>query len=344
MKKKIIIPSLVALLACSCTLNPLSTSSSEESSNSSSIEESTSSVHSSSNEKESSSISSNESSSLEESSSSEQPSTSEPSLLDDFTLSWSDEFEGTALNTAYWEPQIGDGTNYNVYRWGNNEQQYYKSENAVVKDGHLHIVAKKERTTIHADENDVIYEYTSARLRTTGRVTTTYGYIEARIKLPAGTGLWPAFWMLPEDSFEGKWWPTNGEIDIMEAKGRLVNRFGATIHTGNSNGQDYYRNKDYTFTSGQDDITNFHRYGVEWSTAGFAFYIDEFKFFEVTPAQYQGTNPLYSSSETAPFDRPFHLLLNLAVGGNYDSNRVPDDSFTEAEMLVDYVRIYKRKQ
>ena len=329
MKKKIIIPSLVALLACSCTLNPLSASSKEESSS----------------EEPNTSVSSNEleSTTDEPSISSEESSSSEPSMLDNYTLEWSDEFEGVALNTAYWETQIGDGTNYNVYRWGNNEQQYYKSENAIVKDGQLHIVAKKERTTVHADENDVNYEYTSARLRTTRRVTTTYGYIEARIKLPAGTGLWPAFWMLPEDSFEGQWWPTNGEIDIMEAKGRLINRFGATIHTGTSSGQDYYRNKDYTFTSGEDDITNFHRYGVEWSTAGFAFYIDEYKFFEVTPAQYQGTNSLYSVSENAPFDRPFHLLLNLAVGGNYDNNRVPDESFTEAEMLVDYVRIYKRK-
>ena len=319
MKKLSVVPSLLALVMCSCTITTFSSESKEPTSSSNPI------------------------SSEEQPSSSElAPASSSPTQLEGYSLYWSDEFDGNSLNTANWEPQIGDGTNYNVYRWGNNEQQYYKSENAIVNNGELHIVAKKETTISQVDGADVTYEYTSARLRTTRKVTTTYGYIEARIKLPAGTGLWPAFWMLPEDNFEGMWWPTNGEIDIMEAKGRILNKYGATIHTGTSSGQDYYKNKDYTFTTAQGDITEYHKYGCEWSTNGFAFYIDDVKFFEVLPKTYQGTNAIYASSETAPFDRPFHILLNLAVGGNYDSNRVPDDTFSQAEMLVDYVRIYHK--
>ena len=330
MKKIVILPSLIALLTCSCSIGTIN-------SNASTSKATTNSATSSDQ-----TLSSNlEQSSNEQTPSSQEP-ISSPSFLEDYSLYWSDEFNGTSLNTANWEPQIGDGTNYNVYRWGNNEQQYYKSENAIVRDGELHIIAKKEQTIVHADENDVVYDYTSARLRTIRKVTTLYGYIEARIKLPAGVGLWPAFWMLPEDSYEGKWWPTNGEIDIMEARGRILNKYGATIHTGTSSGQDSYKNKDYTFSSSEEDITGYHRYGCEWSMAGFSFYIDDYKFFEVTPTTYKGSNSLYSLTPTAPFDQPFHLLLNLAIGGQYDNNRVPEDSFTQAEMLVDYVRIYHK--
>lgn len=286
--------------------------------------------------------SSEELSSSEESTSSIEESSS-PSHLDDYSLYWEDQFDGNTLSNN-WEPMIGDGSNYNVYRWGNNEEQYYKKENATVSDGMLHITAKREVTSYTTEDNQVrTYQYTSARLRTTGKITTTYGYIEARMKLPEGTGMWPAFWMLPEGDFQGKWWPTNGEIDIMEAKGRIVNKISATIHTGTSNGQDFYKYKDYTFLSSEEGITGFHTYAVDWSLEGFKFFIDDKQFFEVTPYSYQGSNGMYAVSSNAPFDRPFHLLLNLAVGGNYDGGRSPDDNFTQAEMLVDYVRIYYKK-
>lgn len=265
-----------------------------------------------------------------------------PTFLEDYSLYWHDEFDGDNLSED-WEPMIGDGTNYNVYRWGNNEEQYYKKENASVSGGRLHITAKKEKTTYYTEKGEErAYEYTSARLRTKGKVTTTYGYVEARIRLPEGTGMWPAFWMLPEENFEDMWWPTSGEIDIMEAKGRLLDTFGATIHTGNSSNKDYYKFKEYTFSSEEDDITAFHKYGVLWSKEGFTFYIDEKPFFSVTPREYKNSNSLYNISESAPFDRPFHILLNLAVGGNYDGGRSPDENFKQAEMLVDYVRIYQK--
>ena len=267
-----------------------------------------------------------------------------PEFLEDYSLFWHDEFDGDTLSDN-WEPQIGDGSNYSVYRWGNNEEQYYKKENATVSGGRLHITAKKEKTTYYTEkEEERTYEYTSARLRTKGKVTTTYGYVEARIRLPEGTGMWPAFWMLPESNFEGMWWPTSGEIDIMEAKGRLLDKFGSTIHTGNANNQDYYKFKEYTFSEEEDDITAFHNYGVLWSKEGFTFYVDEKPFFSLTPKDYQNRNELYAESESAPFDRPFHILLNLAVGGNYDGGRSPDENFKQAEMLVDYVRIYQKNK
>ena len=315
MKKILIIFPLIALTISACSIN---TSNSSE-------------------------ITSEVSSSIESKESSSSSNTSQlPAFLDGYSLFWEDEFLGTSLSDN-WEAQIGDGSNYNVYRWGNNEEQYYKSENATVSGGLLHITAKKERTSYSLNNETRTYEYTSARLRTTGKITTTYGYIEARIKLPAGTGLWPAFWMLPENDFQGKWWPTNGEIDIMEAKGRLLNKYGVTIHTGTSNNQDYYKFKEYTFLSDEENITGFHNYGVMWSTEGFTFYIDGKSFFTVTPYQYQNSNGLYASSSNAPFDCPFHILLNLAVGGNYDGGLIPDDDFTSAEMLVDYVRIFQEK-
>ena len=320
MKKSISLFPLIAVVLTSCSVNASS--------------------------KESSSIDSSASielSSSQELSSSSKTSSELPEYLEDYSLFWEDEFEGTTLSNN-WEPMIGDGTNYNVYRWGNNEEQYYKSENATVSGGNLHIKAKREQTSYYHEGEQRTYEYTSARLRTTGKITTTYGYIESRIKLPAGTGLWPAFWMLPEDNFQGKWWPTNGEIDIMEAKGRILNKYGATIHTGTSAGADYYKFKEYTFLSTEEGITGFHTYGVDWSTEGFTFYIDGKSFFSVTPYQYQNSNGLYASSPTAPFDQPFQILLNLAVGGNYDERRSPDKDFKQAEMLVDYVRIYQKNK
>lgn len=253
-----------------------------------------------------------------------------------YSIYWQDEFSSSRLG-SHWEAMHGDGSDYGVYRWGNNEDQFYTEHNFYLKDGALHIFAQKERMVT---ENHT-YEVTSARLRTKGQVTTTYGYIESRIKLPAGTGLWPAFWMLPESNFQDMWWPTSGEIDIMEARGRLPDVYGATLHSGSTRNADVYYNKDYTFTD--SDITEYHCYAVEWTVEGFKFMIDGYMFHEVKPSQYQNGNPLYTeSSSNAPFDQPFHLLLNLAVGGNYDNGKTVGDDFVEAEMLVDYVRIYHK--
>lgn len=252
-----------------------------------------------------------------------------------YSLTFEDEFDQRKLSDN-WEPMIGDGSDYGVYRWGNNEEQYYKKENAVLRGNALHIIAKREDTRAERDT----YHFTSARLRTQGKVATTYGYIEARIKLPAGNGLWPAFWMLPEARFAGKGWPTSGEIDIMEAKGRILNSYGSAVHDANTSGH-VYNSKDYKFDS-STDITDFHCYGLLWTEDYLKFYIDGVNFFSVSSVVYQHSNPTYTEvSSSAPFDRDFHILLNLAIGGNYDGGITVSDDFESAEMVVDYVRIFK---
>ena len=185
MKKKIILLSLPALVLSSCTGNSF-------------------------NSETSSSLDNSGDSSLEEISSSQDTSFAgyAPS---GYILGWHDEFSTTKLSDD-WDVMHGDGSDYGVYRWGNNEDQYYTDHNLFLKDDVLHIFAQKERTVT---ENHT-FEVTSARIRTKGKVTMKYGYIEARIKLPAGTGLWPAFWLLPENNFRDTWWPSSGEIDIME--------------------------------------------------------------------------------------------------------------------------------
>ena len=256
---------------------------------------------------------------------------------DGYSLFFEDEFNGDSLSKDNWEVMYGDGSLYNVYRWGNNEEQFYKEENIVVSDGALHIIAKKEST--HTERKD--FEYTSARIRSQGKVTTTFGYIESRIKLPLGTGMWPAFWMLPESNYQGRWWPVSGEIDIMEAKGRLPLEAAATVHTASPSGH-AMRGKTYNFKQ-NDDISNYHCYGVLWEEELLEFYIDGQCYFSCPSSSYQHGNTLYSDqSKSAPFDAPFHILLNLAVGGNYDGGRLPEDSFEQAEMAVDYVRIFHK--
>ncbi len=243
-------------------------------------------------------------------------------------LSWSDEFEGTSLNTGNWEYMLGDGSSYGIQGWGNSEEQYYKSDNATVEDGNLVITAKRESYGG--------YSYTSARIRSKGKVTTTYGKIEARIKLPSGTGLWPAFWMLPESNYENQGWPHNGEIDIMEARGRVTNQSSSALHySDDSNNHTWQTATNYL---GFGTIEEYHVYGVEWTRESMIFYCDDNQFLTVTSDQWQ-TNA-YSSSNDGPFDQPFHILINMAVGGSFDSYNSPDSSFQSASMYVDYVRIY----
>lgn len=256
---------------------------------------------------------------------------------EEYTLEWEDEFNGNSLSDN-WEPMIGNGSRYGIRGWGNAEQEYYTDRNATVSNGLLHIVAKRE--SVH-DEDEGDFKFTSARLRTTGKITTTYGYIESRMKLPEGTGLWPAFWMLPEERFNNRGWPTSGEIDIMEARGRLPDRFGSTLHSANSSNADVYHGKDYVFEN--DDITNYHCYAVEWLPEVFNFYIDGYMFFSCPNTIYQNNNNNYKEvSSSAPFDRPFHILLNFAIGGNYDGGKTVSSDFKSAEMTVDYVRIFKK--
>jgi beta-glucanase (GH16 family) len=250
-----------------------------------------------------------------------------------YKLDWSDEFNGNALDLTKWSYQIGTGSSEGLTDWGNNEKQYYREENAVVANGVLTITAKKEPFGNK--------QYTSARITTrgikgsSGLYTTTFGRIEAKISLPAVTGMWPAFWMLPQNSPYGGW-ARSGEIDIMEAKGRLPDRWAGTIHYGGNWPNNQWSSiGDKIFPNGKT-IADYHVYAIEWTADKISWFCNGIKVGEKTQWYADASNP-----KPAPFDVPFYILLNLAVGGNYDGNRMPPEDFVSGDMKVDYVRSYR---
>ena len=243
-----------------------------------------------------------------------------------YKLNWHDEFDGNSLNMNYWSYQEGDGSQYGISGWGNSEQQYYSQDNVSVNNGALKITARRKNKGGKA--------YTSARIRTANKIAFTYGRIEAKIKLPPYQGLWPAFWMLPDTSTYGNW-PNSGEIDIMEAKGRLPNETSAAIHFADNNNQHKYNtgtcDLNQTLSSNMKD---WHTYAVEWESDSLFFYVDDICFFGSKCNQYSGVE----GNSGQPFDKNFHILLNLAVGGMFDNYINPNDSDLPASMEVDYVR------
>ena len=257
-----------------------------------------------------------------------------------WTLVWSDEFDGkgknrdtNGLDLSKWGYMLGTGAEYGVDGWGNNELQYYTKENVQVKDGKLVIIPKLE--TIGGKK------YTSSRLWTSNTFTKKYGRFEARIKLPAGTGFWPAFWMMPKNDVYGGW-AASGEIDIMEAKGRLLQEVGGTLHYGGTWPSNKYSGASYTFEEGQS-ITDYHTYALEWEPGEIRWYVDDKLYQTQNNWTTYGIDGEEKFSFPAPFDQEFYILLNLAVGGNYDGGREPDPSVfnNNPKMEVDYVRVYE---
>jgi beta-glucanase (GH16 family) len=240
-------------------------------------------------------------------------------------LVWSDEFEGDELDTSRWEAQTGTGTGYGLPAgWGNNELQYYQPENATVADGFLTITARQESVSSS--------EYTSARLRTLGRAAWTYGRMEMRAKMPIGQGLWPAFWMLPSDTRYGGW-AASGEIDVVEYLGSEPNLIHGTIHFGDRWPNNSYAQSSYELESGSFN-EDFHVFGIEWERGEIRWYVDGIL--------YGSQSDWFSTAGDypAPFDVDFHILLNLAVGGNWPGS--PDSTTTfPQELVVDYVRVYQ---
>lgn len=239
-------------------------------------------------------------------------------------LVWSDEFDGDSLDESKWSYRLGGAYN--------DEEQYYKKENVSVSDGTLKITAKSEAV----DD----YPYTSGRISTGGNgedlFATKYGRIEARIKLPEGTGLWPAFWMMPKDSVYGNW-PLSGEIDIMEARGRVLNEVNGTIHFGESGNNKRSLGGTYTFED--SDITDYHVYAIEWSENEIIWFVDDVEFYR-TSNWYTMNDEGVVAEYPAPFNQEFYIILNLAVGGTYDNYQLPSDDELPATMEVDYVRVY----
>jgi beta-glucanase (GH16 family) len=234
-------------------------------------------------------------------------------------LVMSDEFNvDGAPNPNLWSYNIGTGSN----GWGNNELQYYtnRPENIKVENGMLKITARREQYMGEA--------FTSARIVTKGKFETKYGRIEARIKLPRGKGLWPAFWMLGSNS-DTAIWPQCGEIDIMEYLGSSPTKVFGTVHGPGYSGGNAIT-KTYALPNSRFD-TDFHVFGVEWDENYINFYVDDVLYNQITPSEVTGD---------WVFNNPFYIILNMAVGGNYPGAPNSETPFPQ-EMLVDYVRVYQ---
>ena len=242
-----------------------------------------------------------------------------PTTAAEWKLVWSDEFsqpDGSAPDAAKWGNDVGGNG------WGNNELECYTTNNARIEGGQLVIEARQE--------NSGGRKYTSARLLTQGKWAWTYGRIEARIKLPRGPGIWPAFWMLGAN-IGAAGWPACGEIDIMENIGREPGTMHGTVHgPGYSGGSGI--GGPFTLPAGTAFADAFHVYAIEWETNRIRWFVDDHPYFTVTPASLP-TNARWV------FDRPHFLLLNLAVGGGWPGPPEGTTVFPQ-RMLVDYVRVY----
>jgi len=256
-------------------------------------------------------------------------------------IAWNDEFEGDSLDTSKWDYQIGTGAEYGLTNWGNDEAEYYAKENVSVGNGVLTLEAIPDVTT-YADAGT---SYTSGRIRTysddTGSLfSTTYGRIEAKIKLPLGDGFWPAFWMLPAtDTYTT--WAASGEIDIMEAKGRIPNEATSALHYGEVWPNNKYSGSAYSFGT-ETTINEYHVYTLEWDIDTITWYVDGNQYFQTGKWFSKGADEPADYTYPAPYDEPFYILLNLAVGGAFDGFTEPSEEDFPATMDVDYVRVYKK--
>jgi beta-glucanase (GH16 family) len=243
----------------------------------------------------------------------------------ELSLVWSDEFDDAQLDPKVWFFESGDGSQYGIPDWGNNELQWYLPDNAELENGLLTITARAES---QSGKN-----FTSGRITTLDRFAFRHGRIEARIRLPGGQGLWPALWLMPQDDTYGGW-AASGEIDVLEAV-NLGGAGGNTVHGTLQYGAEWPNN----IASGNDHLvatdatSEFHDYALEWDEIEIRWYADGVLY------GMQNNWSTTAADFPAPFDQPFHILLNVAVGGHWPG---PPDSNTvfPVAMEVDYVRVY----
>jgi beta-glucanase (GH16 family) len=244
-----------------------------------------------------------------------------------WSLVWQDEFEGERLDRESWNVEVMP----DPY---NEELQYYPDRaddtpgaNVWTEDGILVIEARREDFEHR--------QYTSARINTKGKREFLYGRFEARLRLPAEVGMWPAFWMLG-GNIDQVGWPACGEIDIMEGKGRLPNWTSGALHRGPDAGSNLITTAEYVLPTG-DFHQEWHLFAVEWWPRQIRWYVDDVLFQVVDRPS--GVAPAYW-----PFDQgqPFFLILNLAVGGWFDTPHMPPENMEPQRLLVDYVRVYRR--
>ena len=245
--------------------------------------------------------------------------------IEGWNIVWQDEFDKDSLDLTKWSRETGG------HGWGNNELQYYtdSDSNSYVENGNL--VVKAEVVPQGIGSSKGLRYYSSARLRTYGKGDWKYGRIEVKAKVASGQGIWPAIWMLPTDWLFGGW-PSSGEIDIMEHVGYDLGVVHGSVHT------EAYNHKINTQRSSARKIANvdteFHVYSIIWDKDKISFFIDDFQYFLFE-------NDQKGNYKTWPFDQRFHLLINIAVGGDWPGN--PDNSTNfPRTMLVDYVRVYEK--
>ena len=275
------------------------------------------------------------------------------SKIPGWTLVWNDEFEGNSVDRTKWDFEIGNGffdykNHVWIPGWGNEELQYYtkEPENVSVKDGLLTIRAVKE--SLHE------CGYTSARLKTKKRdgtvlFSTLYGRVEFRAKVPWGKGLWPALWMLPVDDKYGGW-AASGEIDLMEIVGEKPHEVLNSIHFGSVYPKRSLDTHVHPLPNGSM-VSDWHVYTVEWEPGEIRFYVDDVhtstQSFWWSCSKTKNGAGLEAKKDAdvnpwpAPFDQPFYLIMNVAVGGNFPGAPNPQTQFP-AELVVDYVRVYDK--
>jgi len=230
-------------------------------------------------------------------------------------LLWVENFDGDRLNEKFWNFELGDGCP-ELCGWGNNERQVYTSSNHSLKDGYLYL---------NANFKDGIY--TSSKITSKNKFEFQYGRIEIRAKLPVGSGLWPAFWLLGSNISQVGW-PACGEIDILEYVGKEQGMVFSTLHT-----KDSYGNSKNTKKVQIEDIEiGFHEYAANWTKDKIDFFVNHQLIYTFSPKD--------RSVEVWPFDQPFYIILNLAIGGAFGGPEV-DDSIFPQDFVIDYIKVYK---
>jgi beta-glucanase (GH16 family) len=236
----------------------------------------------------------------------------------DLQLVWEENFDGTDLNETIWNFEEGDGCP-DLCGWGNNEKQIYTRTNHSLKNGLLTITAKYKDSV-----------YTATRITTKNKFEFQYGKIETRAKLSVGKGVWPAFWLLGTNIDEVGW-PKCGEIDILEYVGREPNMVFTSVHTQKS-----YGNTINTMKTKIDSIEEgFHLYSAHWTKDKIEFFVDEKLVYRFSPEK--------KSDDIWPFDQPFFIIINQAIGGNFGGPEV-DDSIFPKEFIIDYIKVYNSKE
>ncbi len=272
-------------------------------------------------------------------------------------LVWADEFDGTALDRSKWTPEVS------CWGGGNNERQCYtdRPDNIAVEGGLLLLKAKKERFSGPArppeiaekPNPDILQFYTSGKVRTIGQHAWRYGRFEVRARVPAGQGTWPAVWMMPQDAVYGAW-PRSGEIDILEAVnigakckvcegGKGENRTISALHFGDFAPRNRFVDSRTALVTRALPSDDFHVYAVEWGEGLIRFMVDDRVHLTVTAEQWNTASRRAKGNPAAPFDQPFYIMANLAVGGRLaeenNAKGVAADSFP-AQFAIDWIRVY----